>query len=94
MKLSELKKGDMAVIQKIDTDDMTKSRLASFGVTKGSELSVEAYSIANKTIEILTDGTLMKFGLNSKSFISLVIGFGRTVPIYIGTCSTSFYLPQ
>ena len=63
MKLSELQKGDKAVIQKIDTDDMTKSRLASFGVAKGSELSVEEYSIANKTIEILTDGTLM--GLRS-----------------------------
>ncbi len=63
MKLSELKKDDKAVIIKIDTDDMMKSRLVSFGVAKGIELSVEAYSLANKTIEILVDDTLI--GLRS-----------------------------
>lgn len=63
MKLSDLKKDDKAVIVKINTDDMMKSRLVSFGVAKGSELSVEAYSLANKTIEILVDDTLI--GLRS-----------------------------
>ncbi|NEW61241.1 ferrous iron transport protein A [Sulfurovum sp. bin170] len=59
MKLSELKKGDRAIIKKIDTDESLKSRLVSFGVARGSELSIEAYSVGNQTVEILVDGTLI-----------------------------------
>jgi ferrous iron transport protein A len=59
MKLSELKKGDQAIILKIETDELLKGRLVSFGVTRGSELSIEACSIGNQTLEILVDGTLI-----------------------------------
>ncbi len=59
MKLSELKKGDRAIIIKIDTDASLKARLVSFGVARGSEFSVEAYSVGNQTVEILVDGTLI-----------------------------------
>ncbi len=59
MRLSELKKGDRAIIVKIDTDEQLKNRLISFGVARGSELSIEAYSVGNQTVEILVDGTLI-----------------------------------
>ncbi|MCH9740412.1 MAG: ferrous iron transport protein A [Epsilonproteobacteria bacterium] len=59
MKLSELHKGDRAIIIKIETDESLKSRLFSFGVGKGSELSIEACSMKKQTIEIEVDGTLI-----------------------------------
>lgn len=64
MKLSELKKGDSAKIIAINAVEDLKRRLRSFGVVKGSELSVETYSLAKKTIEIMVDDTLI--GLRSK----------------------------
>ncbi|RUM76766.1 MAG: ferrous iron transport protein A [Sulfurovum sp.] len=59
MKLSDLKKGDHAVILKIETDEVLKGRLTSFGMARGTELSVEEYSIGKKTIEIQVDDTLI-----------------------------------
>jgi len=64
MKLSELKKGDSAKITAINAVEDLKRRLRSFGVVKGSKLSVETYSLAKKTIEIMVDDTLI--GLRSK----------------------------
>jgi len=59
MKLSELHKGDSAVILKIETDDALKGRLSSFGIARGSELTVEACSLGKRTIEIMVDDTLI-----------------------------------
>ena len=59
MRLSELKKGDRAIIIKIDTSESLKQRLVSFGVARGSELSIEACSIGRQTVEILVDDTLI-----------------------------------
>jgi len=59
MKLSDLKKGDRALIKKIDTEEALKRRLASFGVVRGSELSIEACSMGKQTMEILVDETLI-----------------------------------
>ncbi len=59
MKLSELHKGDRAMIKKIDSSEDLKVRLASFGVVRGSELSVEACSIGKQTMEIMVDDTLI-----------------------------------
>ena len=64
MRLSDLQKGDQATIKKIDAEESLKQRLASFGVVRGSELSIEGCSIRKKTIEILVDGTLI--GLRGK----------------------------
>ena len=63
MKLSEMKRGERAVIVAINASEDLKMRLRSFGVVRGSELSVEAYSLANSTIEIMVDDTLI--GLRS-----------------------------
>jgi Fe2+ transport system protein FeoA len=59
MKLSELKKEDTATIIAIDAAKDLRKRLGSFGIVKGSRLSVEAYSLANKTMEIVIDDTLV-----------------------------------
>jgi len=59
MKLSELHKGDRATIVKINTNEDLKSRLLSFGVARGSELSVEVCSLGKQTIEIMVDDTLI-----------------------------------
>ena len=64
MKLSELRKGDKAVIQKIETDEGLRSRLNSFGVGRGSELTIENCSMTRQTVEILVDGTYI--GLRAK----------------------------
>jgi ferrous iron transport protein A len=71
MKLSELKKGDRAIIIKIDTDEVLRQRLVSFGITRGSELSIEAFSIAKKTIEILVDNTLIGLRSTEASYIEV-----------------------
>ncbi len=59
MRLSELNKGDRAVIKRIDSSEDLRVRLASFGVVRGSELSVEACSVGKQTMEISVDGTLI-----------------------------------
>lgn len=59
MKLSDLEKGDRAIIKKVDTDEELKGRLVSFGIARGSELSVEIYSIAKQTVSIMVDDTLI-----------------------------------
>jgi len=59
MRLSDLHKGDSALIKKIDTEEALKTRLASFGVVRGSELTIEACSMGKQTMEILVDGTLI-----------------------------------
>ncbi len=64
MRLSELRKGDKAMIKKIESSEDLKIRLASFGVVRGSELSVEACSMGKQTMEILVDDTLI--GLRAK----------------------------
>jgi len=59
MKLSELHKGDRAIILKIETDESLKGRLTSFGIARGTELTIEECSIGKRTIEILVDDTLI-----------------------------------
>jgi len=59
MKLLELEKHDKARILKIETDEALKGRLNSFGIARGSELTIEACSMGKQTIEILVDGTLI-----------------------------------
>jgi len=59
MKLSELHKGDSAIIMKIETSEELKGRLFSFGLARGSEFSIEACSLGKQTMEIMVDDTLI-----------------------------------
>jgi len=52
MTLNELQKGDMALIKSIDNHSELKQRLNSFGIMRGTEILVEAFSLKKKTIEI------------------------------------------
>jgi|AAUQ01.1.fsa_nt_gi Fe2+ transport system protein FeoA len=59
MKLYDLEKGDRAVVKRMDTSLSLKNRLASLGVVRGSEISVEGCSLGKGTIEIMADETLI-----------------------------------
>ncbi len=59
MKLSEMKKGQRAIIKDITADTELKNRLMSFGIGRGEELEVKGCSLAKQTIEIEIDGTLI-----------------------------------
>jgi ferrous iron transport protein A len=57
MRLSELHKGDHALIVRIDADKPLKDRFASFGIMRGEEIVVKACSIARQTMEIEVGST-------------------------------------
>jgi len=57
MLLSELRKGDQALIVRIDAEKALKERFASFGIMRGERLTVKACSIAKQTIEIEVGST-------------------------------------
>ena len=59
MKLSDLHKGDSAVIVNIGTDEALKGRLFSFGIARGTEISIEACSLGRQTVEIMAEDTLL-----------------------------------
>jgi len=59
MKLTELKKGDRALIRTIEADQELRNRLHSFGIVPGEELMVKGCSLGRKTMEIDVDGTLI-----------------------------------
>ncbi|CAA6824377.1 MAG: Ferrous iron transport protein A, putative [uncultured Sulfurovum sp.] len=59
MKLSDLHKGDRALIDGIGTDEALKARLFSFGIARGTEISIEACSLGKQTVEIMAEETLI-----------------------------------
>ncbi len=59
MKLSELNKDDRAIITHIGNDEALKGRLFSFGIAKGTMISIEACSLGKQTLEIMADETLI-----------------------------------
>jgi len=59
MNLTELTKGNNALIIKIHADKALKDRLNSFGVMRGEELLVKGCSLAKQTMEIEVGSTLI-----------------------------------
>jgi len=59
MKLSDLHKNDKALIVNIGRDEALKSRLFSFGIARGTKISIEACSLGRQTVEIMADDTLI-----------------------------------
>jgi len=59
MVLTELHKGDSAVIKKIHASKALKDRFLSFGVMPGETLVVKGCSLAKQTMEIEVGGTLI-----------------------------------
>ncbi len=64
MRLTALKKGEKALIEKIESEGDLKTRLLSFGVTRGSEFQIENCSLGRKTIEIIVDDTYIGLRLD------------------------------
>jgi len=52
MLLSELKKGECGKIVEINSDPVLKSRFSSFGIVKGSIITVIEQTLSKNTIEI------------------------------------------
>lgn len=50
--LDKLNVNDTGIIQKVNSDEVLKKRLFSFGIHKGSQFLVKNYSLTKKTIEI------------------------------------------
>jgi len=59
MHLTDLKKGDIATVLKVEADKALKDRLNSFGVMRGEELTVKGCSLAKQTMEIEVGSTLI-----------------------------------
>ena len=59
MRLNTLKKGQSANIIAIHAEKELKNRLTSFGVIKGSQVTVERYTFGGKTMEICVNKTRM-----------------------------------
>ncbi len=57
MKLSELKKGQKAIVKKVDCNEDLKQRFFSFGIIKGAEISVDEISFAKNTMAFDIEGT-------------------------------------
>ena len=57
MLLTELKKGVLATITKIDADKELKHRLNSFGFIKGAKVKVVRKSIGRSTLEVEIGGS-------------------------------------
>jgi ferrous iron transport protein A len=71
MKLSELTKGDKAVIIKINADKALRDRFSSFGVMRGEELLVKGCSLAKQTMEIEVGSTLIAVRANEADKIEV-----------------------
>lgn len=71
MHITDLKKGDKAVIVKIKADKALKDRLHSFGIMKGEELTVKGCSLAKQTIEIEVDTTLIALRADEAKMIEV-----------------------
>jgi len=59
LKLSELKKGQKAIVKSIEGNKEMKQRLLSFGLTKGSVVELLDCSLSKSNIEIMVDTTLL-----------------------------------
>ena len=59
MNATQLKKGNRALIIKINADKALKDRLNSFGIMRDEELTIKGCSLAKQTIEIEVGSTLI-----------------------------------
>ena len=57
MYLNELEKGECGKIIKIESDSILKSRLSSFGITKGAMVYIIEQTLSKNTIEIKLHNT-------------------------------------
>lgn len=71
MKLTDLKKGDLANIISINANKILKNRFSSFGINKGAKLSLEEYSFSKKTLEIKINKSRIALRVNEAHTIEV-----------------------
>ncbi|AXH10436.1 iron transporter [Malaciobacter halophilus] len=71
MKLSDLSKGDVATIKSIDCDKNLKNRFYSFGIIKGSKITIEEVTMTKSTIEVKINNTKVAVRLVEASKIEV-----------------------
>ncbi|NQY20413.1 MAG: ferrous iron transport protein A [Campylobacteraceae bacterium] len=71
MKLTDLKKGDLANIISINANKILKNRFASFGINKGANFSLEEYSFSKKTLEIKINKSRIALRVNEAQTIEV-----------------------
>jgi ferrous iron transport protein A len=71
MDLSELQKGECGIIIKVTADQVLKSRLNSFGITKGAKIYVIEQTMSKNTIEIRLHSTKIALRINEAKTIQV-----------------------
>lgn len=71
MNLSELKKGECGEIIKVSANKILKSRLNSFGITKGAKIYVIEQTMSKNTIEIRLNNTKIALRTNEAKTIEI-----------------------
>ena len=71
MDLSELKKGECGIITKVTAEQILKSRLNSFGITKGAKIYVIEQTISKNTIEIRLNSTKIALRISEAKTIEI-----------------------
>ncbi|RXJ79528.1 FeoA family protein [Arcobacter sp. F2176] len=71
MNLSELKKGECGEIIKVSANQILKSRLNSFGITKGAKIYVIEQTMSKNTIEIRLNNTKIALRTNEAKTIEI-----------------------
>jgi ferrous iron transport protein A len=71
MNLSELQKGECGIITKVTAEQVLKSRLNSFGITKGARIYVIEQTMSKNTIEIRLHSTKIALRINEAKTIEV-----------------------
>ncbi len=71
MLLSELKKGDEAVIKKINASGAFKNRLSSMGIVEKESVKLKEYSLAKSTMEIKVAESYVALRLKEAALIEV-----------------------
>jgi len=73
MKLSDLKKGQNAIITNLGCEIELKQRFYSFGINKNSTIAVENISFSKNTIEINVEDTFIALRMEEAKCIEVEI---------------------
>jgi ferrous iron transport protein A len=73
MQLSKLSKGQKAVIKNVNCQEELKQRFYSFGIIRGTEVTVDEISLTKNTIAINVDGTEIAIRIDEARFIEVEV---------------------
>jgi ferrous iron transport protein A len=72
MVLTDLAKGEKAVIKKINANGELRHRFNSFGLHRGTDVYVDEYTISKATFKIIAGNTLIALRANEAKMIEIV----------------------